>query len=56
MAFTLLNHYLDLVDAIDEQRPDAVDYSDFDNTDIPREIPLPEKMYLSVRVRTCALV
>ena len=54
MAYTLLNHYLDLVDAIEEQNADNVDYSDFDHTDIPKEMPLPEAMYLSVSDSRCS--
>lgn len=48
LAFTLLNHYLDLRDAIEDQNGDNVDYNDFVNTDIPTEIALPEKPYLTV--------
>lgn len=34
--------------AIEDQNPDAVDYSDFEGTDIPVEHPLPEALHLSV--------
>ncbi|VDM09167.1 unnamed protein product [Wuchereria bancrofti] len=37
LAFMLLNHYLDLCDAIEDQDPSAVDGSIFDGTDIPQE-------------------
>ncbi|CAI4221536.1 unnamed protein product [Auanema sp. JU1783] len=47
VAFILLNHYLDLVDAIDEGNVELVDYSMFENTDIPTEVPLPEKQWLN---------
>ncbi len=48
MAFLFLNHYLDIADAIEEQNADSVDNSVLDGTDIPTEIPLPERAYLSV--------
>ncbi|KAK6046896.1 hypothetical protein COOONC_15599 [Cooperia oncophora] len=65
LAFLLLNHYLDLVDAIDEGKFDRiscprsnllktyftgdaslVDYSAFEGTDIPAEVPLPESPWV----------
>ncbi|XP_064625451.1 intraflagellar transport protein 172 homolog [Lineus longissimus] len=46
MAFVFLNRYLDLVEAIDEGSLDMLDHSDFQDTDIPFEIPLPEKAHL----------
>ncbi|KHJ99603.1 hypothetical protein OESDEN_00374 [Oesophagostomum dentatum] len=46
LAFLLLNHYLDLVDAIDEGDASLVDYSPFDGTDIPSEVPLPERPWV----------
>lgn len=42
MAFVFLNHFLDLLDAI-EEKDFNVDHSDFANTDIPYEVPLPLK-------------
>lgn len=55
MAFTLLNHYLDLADAIEEQNGDKVDYSAFQGTDIPTVIALPERSYLTVSMlHSCA--
>ncbi|KAJ1353159.1 Intraflagellar transport protein osm-1 [Parelaphostrongylus tenuis] len=42
LAFLLLNHYLDLVDAIEEGDASLVDYTAFDGTDIPSEVPLPQ--------------
>ena len=41
MAFVFLNRFLDLCDAIDEQNLDGLDHSDFIDTDVPFEIPLP---------------
>ncbi|XP_014675210.1 PREDICTED: intraflagellar transport protein 172 homolog [Priapulus caudatus] len=46
MAFVFLNRYLDLVEAIEDGSLDMMDNSDFQDTDIPFEIPLPEKPYL----------
>ena len=43
MAFVFLNHFLDLLDAIEEQNFN-VDHSDFVHTDIPYEVPLPNKV------------
>lgn len=45
MAFILWNHFLDLIDAIEEGEVN-VDHSDFADTDIPSEVPLPSKPYL----------
>ncbi|XP_059212612.1 intraflagellar transport protein 172 homolog [Centropristis striata] len=44
MAFIFLNHFLDLCDAIDEGTMDALDHSDFVETDIPFEVPVPTKL------------
>lgn len=44
MAFIFLNHFLDLCDAIDEGTLDALDHSDFLDTDIPFEVPVPTKL------------
>ncbi|XP_058470061.1 intraflagellar transport protein 172 homolog [Solea solea] len=44
MAFVFLNHFLDLCDAIDEGNLDALDHSDFMDTDIPFEVPVPNKL------------
>jgi tetratricopeptide (TPR) repeat protein len=41
MAFVFWNHFLDLTEAIEESDMN-VDHSDFDNTDIPAEVPLPQ--------------
>ncbi|VDP18168.1 unnamed protein product [Onchocerca flexuosa] len=47
LAFTLLNHFLDLCDAIEDQDPSIVNGSIFDGTDIPQEVLLPETKYTS---------
>ncbi|KAM3727543.1 Intraflagellar transport protein [Dirofilaria immitis] len=47
LAFTLLNHYLDLCDAIEDQDPTIVNGSIFEGTDIPQEVLLPETRYTS---------
>ncbi|XP_078598147.1 intraflagellar transport protein 172 homolog [Branchiostoma floridae x Branchiostoma japonicum] len=46
MAFVFLNRYLDLSEAIEEGSLDMLDNSDFQDTDIPFEISLPEKQHL----------
>lgn len=45
-AFVILNHYLDVCDAIDEGSGNLVDHSDFTCTDIPSSVPIPEEMHL----------
>lgn len=47
MAFIFLNHFLDLSDGIDEGNLDALDHSDFQDTDIPFEVPLPAKQHVT---------
>ncbi|XP_063414390.1 intraflagellar transport protein 172 homolog isoform X2 [Mytilus trossulus] len=47
MAFVFLNRYLDISEAIEEGSLDMLDHSDFQDTDIPFEIPLPEKAHLT---------
>ena len=44
MAFVFWNHFLDLVEAIDEGEYN-VDHSDFVGTDIPFEVPLPSQPF-----------
>ncbi|KAF7235879.1 hypothetical protein EYD10_17309 [Varanus komodoensis] len=51
MAFIFLNHFLDLTDAIEEGSLDALDHSDFQDTDIPFEVPLPAKPHVSEEQR-----
>ncbi|XP_053736543.1 intraflagellar transport protein 172 homolog [Synchiropus splendidus] len=46
MAFIFLNHFLDLCDAIDEGALNT-DHSDFIDTDIPFEVPVPTKLCVS---------
>ncbi|XP_066234732.1 intraflagellar transport protein 172 homolog isoform X2 [Saccopteryx leptura] len=46
MAFIFLNRFLDLTDAIEEGTLDALDHSDFQDTDIPFEVPLPAKQHI----------
>uniref|UniRef100_A0A0K0EBD8 Intraflagellar transport protein 172 homolog n=1 Tax=Strongyloides stercoralis TaxID=6248 RepID=A0A0K0EBD8_STRER len=47
MAFTFLNMYLDVIDAIEDNDPSIVDNSIFVSTDIPTQYPLPEKVFIS---------
>ncbi|XP_076806393.1 intraflagellar transport protein 172 homolog [Clavelina lepadiformis] len=51
MAFVFWNRYLDLSEAIEEGTLDMIDNSDFQNTDVPYEVPLPEKQYLHETAR-----
>ncbi|XP_048583111.1 intraflagellar transport protein 172 homolog [Nematostella vectensis] len=46
MAFVFLNRYLDLSEGIEEGSLDMLDNSDFAETDIPFEVPVPEKQFL----------
>uniref|UniRef100_A0A2K5EYN7 Intraflagellar transport protein 172 homolog n=1 Tax=Aotus nancymaae TaxID=37293 RepID=A0A2K5EYN7_AOTNA len=46
MAFIFLNRFLDLTDAIEEGILDGLDHSDFQDTDIPFEVPLPAKHHV----------
>uniref|UniRef100_A0A8C9QX79 Intraflagellar transport protein 172 homolog n=1 Tax=Scleropages formosus TaxID=113540 RepID=A0A8C9QX79_SCLFO len=46
MAFIFLNRFLDLSDGIDEGNLDALDHTDFQDTDIPFEVPLPAKQHV----------
>ncbi|XP_005107698.1 intraflagellar transport protein 172 homolog isoform X2 [Aplysia californica] len=47
MAFVFLNRYLDISEAMEEGTLDMLDHSDFQETDIPFEIPLPDKAFLT---------
>ncbi|XP_071962115.1 intraflagellar transport protein 172 homolog [Antedon mediterranea] len=47
MAFVFLNRFLDLTEAIEDGSLDMLDHSDFQDTDIPFEIPLPEKQHVT---------
>lgn len=46
-AFVILNHYLDICEAIDEGSGSLVDHSDFTVTDFPSSVPIPERMHLN---------
>jgi intraflagellar transport protein 172 len=46
MAFVFLNRYLDLSEAIEDGDLDGLDNTDFLDTDIPFEIPLPKDQFL----------
>ncbi|XP_053316583.1 intraflagellar transport protein 172 homolog [Spea bombifrons] len=50
-AFIFLNRFLDLVDAVEEGSLDALDHSDFQDTDIPFEVPLPAKQHVPAEKR-----
>ncbi|CAH1397619.1 unnamed protein product [Nezara viridula] len=45
-AFVFLNHCLDLLEAIEEQR-NTVDYQDLNKTDFPKDVPIPAAPHLS---------
>ncbi|KAH9500287.1 hypothetical protein Btru_073626 [Bulinus truncatus] len=47
MAFVFLNRYLDISEAMEEGTLDMLDHTDFQDTDIPFEIPIPEKPFLT---------
>merc|ERR1719502_1257044 len=49
MAFVFLNRYLDITEAVEEHEPSSttLDNSDFANTDIPFDFPLPETQFLA---------
>ncbi|XP_030627149.1 intraflagellar transport protein 172 homolog [Chanos chanos] len=51
MAFIFLNRFLDLADGIDEGTLDVLDHTDFQDTDIPYEVPLPSKQHITVEQR-----
>ncbi|KAG1963505.1 intraflagellar transport protein [Pimephales promelas] len=51
MAFIFLNRFLDLADGIDEGTLDALDHTDFQDTDIPFEVPVPTKLHVTVEKR-----
>ncbi len=48
MGFVFLNRYLDLVEAIEDGSLNALDNSDFADTDVPLSFPLPEDHFLPV--------
>lgn len=45
-AFVILNHYLDVCEAIEEGSANLVDHSDLTSTDFPNSVPIPEEMHL----------
>jgi len=49
MGFVFLNRYLDITEAVEEHEPSStsLDNSDFANTEIPFDFPLPEQQFLS---------
>ncbi|XP_019855197.1 PREDICTED: intraflagellar transport protein 172 homolog [Amphimedon queenslandica] len=47
MAFIFYNRFLDLSEAIEEGSLDMIDNSDFVDTDIPFEVPLPEQPFMT---------
>ncbi|KAE9551982.1 hypothetical protein FO519_004806 [Halicephalobus sp. NKZ332] len=50
LGFVFLNHYLDVVDAIEENDPSGVDNTIFEGTDIPLQFGLPNSMFLSEEI------
>ena len=51
MTFVFLNRFLDLCEAIEEGSIDSLDHSDFIDTDVPYEIPLPESLSIEEKLR-----
>ncbi|MPC88399.1 Intraflagellar transport protein 172 [Portunus trituberculatus] len=51
MAFVFLNRFLDLCEAIEEGSLDSLDHTDFIDTDIPYEIPLPDTLSIPEPLR-----
>lgn len=45
-AFIMLNHYLDVCEAIEDGSGNMVDHGDLTATDFPRSVPLPEEIHL----------
>jgi intraflagellar transport protein 172 len=45
-AFVVLNHYLDICEAIDEGSGNLVDHSDLIATDFPSSVPIPAELHL----------
>jgi intraflagellar transport protein 172 len=45
-AFVMLNHYLDICEAIEEGSGDLVDHTDLSSTDFPSSVPIPAEMHL----------
>lgn len=51
MAFVFLNRFLDVCEAIEEGSLDSLDHTDFIDTDIPYEIPLPDTLSIPDNLR-----
>ncbi|EAT43404.1 AAEL005155-PA [Aedes aegypti] len=45
-AFVILNHYLDVCEAIEEGSGNLVDHSDLSCTDFPSSVPIPAELHL----------
>ncbi|XP_055373567.1 intraflagellar transport protein 172 homolog [Condylostylus longicornis] len=45
-AFVILNHYLDVCEAIEDGSGNLVDHSDLATTDFPSSVPIPENLHL----------
>ncbi|EAL39797.1 AGAP005330-PA [Anopheles gambiae str. PEST] len=45
-AFVILNHYLDVCEAIEEGSGNLVDHSDLSSTDFPSSVPIPAELHL----------
>lgn len=50
-AFVMLNHYLDICEAIEEGSGDLVDHTDLSSTDFPSSVPIPESMHLKLEMK-----
>mmetsp|Transcript_3021 Transcript_3021/g.11522 ORF Transcript_3021/g.11522 Transcript_3021/m.11522 type:complete len:1330 (-) Transcript_3021:1351-5340(-) len=46
LAFILLNHYIDVTEAMEETTPGTVDHSDFCGTCIPFPVDMPDEHYI----------
>ena len=46
-SLVLLNHFMDISDAIEEQTVDGLDHTELENTDIPAEFELPARNNIS---------
>lgn len=45
-AFVMLNHYLDVCEAIEDGTGNLVDHTDLVSTDFPSSVPIPEEIHL----------
>eukprot|EP01116_Phalansterium_solitarium_P017851 TRINITY_DN4518_c0_g1_i1.p1 TRINITY_DN4518_c0_g1~~TRINITY_DN4518_c0_g1_i1.p1 ORF type:complete len:1449 (+),score=743.80 TRINITY_DN4518_c0_g1_i1:1439-5785(+) len=46
MAFVFLNRYLDIAEAMEDNDASVLENQDFENSDVPYDIPLPKQQYL----------